>query len=212
MRRLVFIDDDPTELDEFAKIVEGVYTCEKIRYPEDLAKLFSDPGPDIFVSDLYLPPKKGDSCPTPGQREEAAKFSILVAARFAGLYVGSPHEDIARDKARLKDTMSAINEAYQLLERQWRALGQSPDHGVELLRELKTRYSEVPFVFYSRKITPKDVIHVLQAGAVDAIQKGVTRDQVLARLERALKIWHRKDLQSIRAEGLNVNTTVFPGT
>jgi DNA-binding response OmpR family regulator len=50
----------------------------------------------------------------------------------------------------------------------------------------------VPIVFYSRKITPEDVIRVLQAGAVDAIRKGALEDEaVLARLASAQRIYHR---------------------
>ena len=55
MRRLVFIDDDKTELDDFGRIVEGEYDYAKIHLPFEAEKLFSGTAPDIFVSDLYLP-------------------------------------------------------------------------------------------------------------------------------------------------------------
>ena len=108
--------------------------------------------------------------------------------------------------------MNAIADAYDMLKLQWSALGQSPDHGVSLLTRLKARYPEVPFVFYSRKITPEDVIRVLRAGATDALRKGALKDEeVLVRLAAAQEIHLREDAQSIRARGLNVNATVVPG-
>jgi DNA-binding NarL/FixJ family response regulator len=56
-------------------------------------------------------------------------------------------------------------------------LGQSPDHGVALLKKLKSRFPDVPFVFL-RKITPEDVIiRVLRAGAADAIRKSALEDE-----------------------------------
>jgi hypothetical protein len=62
-------------------------------------------------------------------------------------------------------------------------MGQSPDNGIAILKQFKTIHPTVPFVFYSRKITPEDVVRVLEEGAFDAIRKGaLTDEQVLARL------------------------------
>jgi len=81
-----------------------------------------------------------------------------------------------------------------------------------LLAKTKARYPDVPFVFYSRKITPEDVIRVLRAGAADAIRKSALREeQVLARLAAAEQLYRREDAQSIRARGFNVNATIVPG-
>ncbi len=89
-------------------------------------------------------------------------------------------------------------------------MGQSPDHGVALLTKLKNYYPEVPFVFYSRKITPENVILVLQAGAVDAIRKGALKnEEVLKRLATAQEIYRREDVPSIRARGFNINVTLI---
>lgn len=69
----------------------------------------------------------------------------------------------------------------------------------------------MPFVFL-RKITPEDVIRVLRAGAADAIRKSALKDEeVLARLAAAQELHRRKDAQTIRALGLNVNVTIVPG-
>jgi DNA-binding NarL/FixJ family response regulator len=104
--------------------------------------------------------------------------------------------------------MKAIADAYDMFRLQWSALGQSPDHGVAL----KSRFPDVPFVFYSRKITPEDVIRVLRAGAADAIRKGALgNEQMLARLAAAQEFHGRKDAQTVRALGLNVNVTIVPG-
>ena len=218
MRRLVFIDDDKKELQDFTKIVEDDYECTLIHWPAEEARLFGDPGPDIFVSDLYLPPSAGDTEPSEDQVEKAARVSREVRENFSRLYKDSspsgkvrPREGIDRHKRRLRDTMNAIGKAYKLLELQWRALGQSPKHGVWLLTELRRRFAGVPFVFYSRKITPEDVICVLRAGAVDAIRKGAFgKHEVLSRLRSAEEVWQRGDIQEIRVHGLNVNVTAVP--
>jgi DNA-binding NarL/FixJ family response regulator len=208
MRRLVFIDDDKTELDAFLRIVGGKYDCVTVHWPPESAKLFGGPAPDIFVSDLYLPPSTGDSKPTAGQKEDTERAAKQVAGRFSGLY----SDPSLGDKARLQKTMKAITDAYDMLRLQWSALGQSPDHGVALLGKLKSQFPDVPFVFYSRKITPEDVIRVLRAGAADAIRKGALgNEQVLARLAAAQEFHGRKDAQTVRALGLNVNVTIVPG-
>jgi len=183
MRRLVFIDDDETELKAFRDIVGDSYQHDTVHWPKESAKLFGGPKPDIFVSDLYLPSSEGDRTPTDNDRQAAAKAAEAVGNKFLGLYA----ESAIDDKARLQKTMKAIGETYEMLKLQWTALGQSPDNGVALLGRIKAQYPDVPFVFYSRKITPEDVIRVLKAGAVDAIRKGaLEKEDVLARLEAAL--------------------------
>jgi len=128
MRRLVFIDDDKTELDAFLRIVGGKYDCTTVHWPNESEKLFSSPPPDIFVSDLYLPSETGDATPTAAQRDEAARAATKVGDSFSGLY----SDPSLNDKARLQKTMNAIVDAYNMLRLQWSALGQSPDHGVAL--------------------------------------------------------------------------------
>ena len=206
MRRLVFIDDDQNELESFRVIVKGEYDCTTVHWPRESAKLFRNPPPDIFVSDLYLPSPAGDAVPGAADRDAAAEAAKRVAARFSCLSAdpGSDH------KARLRETMAAISEAYAMLELQWRALGQSPAHGISLLAKLRHSHPEVPFVFYSRKITPEDVIRVLQAGAADAIRKdALTPQEVLARLAAAQKVRQREDLRGLRVPGLNLNVTTI---
>jgi DNA-binding NarL/FixJ family response regulator len=205
MRRLVFIDDDKDELEKFTAIVKGHYECRTVHWPQEGDDLFSRPAPDIFVSDLYLPPRTGDAIPTPAQREEGARIAKAVARQFSELYA----ESSQNDKARLRATMGAILAARALLDHQWRALGQSPQNGIALLAELKTLYPDVPFVFYSRKITPEDVVDVLQAGAADAIRKGVPEKEVLERLANAQETYRGKDIQAIKAHGFNVNATMI---
>lgn len=207
MRRLVFIDDDETELEAFRKIVEGDYHYTAVHWPAESAKLLNSPVPDILVSDLYLPAVSGDVTPTPAERDNAARAAKQVAEHFSRLFA-----DLSRDhKARLQDTMKAISGAYEMLEMQWKALGQSPDHGIAVLTKLRNYYPDVPFVFYSRKITPEDVIRVLQCGAVDAIRKGaLTNDEVLKRLATAQEIYRREDVRSIRTRGMNVSVAIIP--
>ena len=203
MRQLVFIDDDKTELDAFRGIVAGEYEYITIHWPNESERLFAMSAPDIFVSDLYLPSPSGDSVPTEAQKKEAAEQARKVAERFSGLF-SNPRLD---DKARLQETMGAIVDAYAMLRLQWTALGQSPDHGVALLKKVKGQFPDTPFVFYSRKITPEDVIRVLQAGAVDAIRKGaLKKEEVLVRLASAHEIYRRKNERTLP----NVNVTLYP--
>jgi PleD family two-component response regulator len=133
MKKLIFIDDDATELDDFGRIVEAEYDYTTIHWPLEAEKLFSGLSPDIFVSDLYLPPQNGDKLPTAAQREAAERTAKQVAERFSVLYAGSAMDD----KARLKETMKTISAAFELLDLQWTALGQHPDNGIELLTRLK---------------------------------------------------------------------------
>ena len=204
MRRLIFMDDDGTELDEFKKIIGDDYECVTIRWPHQETKLWSVPVPDVFVSDLYLPGPGGDKVPTAEERSVAEKATTEVGERFRQLFANQNLDD----KGRLKETMRIIAAAYRALKLQWSALGQSPDHGVDLCRKLKNRYSNVPFVFYSRKITPEDAVRVLRAGATDAIRKGAFgKHQHLARLDKAQQIFHATDGQKLRALGMNVNLT-----
>jgi len=183
MLRLVFIDDDQTELTTFQNIVVGEYEYLPVHWPRELAKLHMDRSPDLIVSDLYLPGRTGDQVPTTEQLDKIKSGTLTVADQFSTL-----SSDLALDaKARLQATMKAISGAYKMLELQWKALGQSPENGIALLHQLKSRFPDVPFVFYSRKVTPEDVIHVQREGADDVIRKsGLSDDQVLARFAEVL--------------------------
>lgn len=195
MNKLVFIDDDERELKDFASLIEGEYTCTLIHWPNDREKLFFGEPPDLFVSDLYLPSEEGDHKPNREQIEEAASAAREIAHRFHSLYAGGTQavESIELCKARLRDTMTLITYAYdELLTRQWEALGQSPNNGIALLEQVRGRFPEVPFVFYSRKINSEDAIKVLQAGAVDAIKKGIDVEKLLARLRDAHRFRGRR--------------------
>src|SRR5260370_24120158 len=90
----------------------------------------------------------------------------------------------AHDGKRLvRETMNCLSELRKVLDAQVKALGQSPGNGLRLLASLKKRYPGVPVVFYSRKITPEDVVTVLKAGAADAIREGaLSSAQLIARL------------------------------
>ena len=195
MNKLVFIDDDERELKDFGSLVEGEYTCTLMHWPNDREKLFSGQAPDLFVSDLYLPSGDGDHQPNAEQIQEAASTAREIAHRFHSLYAGGTQaaESIEHCKARLRDTMTLITYAYdELLRRQWEALGQSPRNGIALLEQVRERFPEIPFVFYSRKMNSEDAIKTLQAGAVDAIRKGVDREELLTRLREAQQFRGRR--------------------
>ena len=206
MKRLVFIDDDQSELDAFHTIVEDEYKYETIHWPGQAEELFRISAPSLYVSDLYLPPRGLERIPTATERDDAREAANLVVHRFSGLYVYESWDD----KKRLRKTMDAMGDGRRSLDLQWTALGQSPTHGIALCREVMKRQRDVPFVFYSRKITPEDVVAVLQAGAVDAIRKGLDPTELRARLVRAQELYAREDVGRLRAQGLNVNITIIP--
>jgi DNA-binding NarL/FixJ family response regulator len=183
MNRLIFIDDDQTELDAFGNILKGKFTYVPVHWPQESATLSTVLSPDIIVSDLYLPSPEGDREPTADEREEAERASQGVSKMFEQLYGDSS----VNDKARLQLTMRAISRASALLKLQWSSMGQSPSNGIELMATLRRRFPEVPFIFYSRKITPEDVVRVFDAGADDAIRKGAMKDDaVIRRIEAAV--------------------------
>src|SRR5258708_12445843 len=107
--------------------------------------------------------------------------------------------------------MDGLGKVRAVLDAQWAALGQSPTHGVALMQRLRALYPDVPIVFYSRKITPEDVIRVLQAGAADAIRKkALTDDDVRARLRQVRDVYASAQARGLRDRGLNVNVPFFP--
>ncbi len=186
MARLVFVDDDRTELDGLRDILGNEYDFQAIKWPpERPIEEVIGAAPDIIVLDLHLPHAEGKEKTEipPADRTEQERLVRELAKRLPALYA----ENRGNDKKLLRDTMDFIRDVYSLLRQQVQSLEQSPENGVRLLQRLKDRFPRVPIVFYSRKITPEDVTRVLTAGAVDAIRKGaVPPDEVRARLRRAL--------------------------
>jgi CheY-like chemotaxis protein len=211
MERLVFIDDDPAELESMREIAKAQYEYVPIRWPpqQPLEQTVGEP-PAIFVLDLYLPPAKNSALEEVPEHELTIQQESArnVADCFSNLYADL-HDD---PKRRLRRTMECLTRARELLDRQWRAMGQSPENGTRLLEFLRAhpRYGGVPVVFYSRKITPEDVVRVLKAGAVDAIRKGFTKEQLLQRLTRAQEIYRSERAEGARKLGLNVNAALAP--
>lgn len=189
MPLLVFVDDDASERVSMQGIAsKGGYEYEAISWPppaaDPFAKLKASP-PDLFVLDLYLPPRNGSALERIS-REQSTVQSVMagrIAQRFAKLYETSC---AGREKVLLKETMDCLLEARSLLDAQWGAMGQHPDNGIKLLQYLRKEFPHVPAVFYSRKITPENVLKALQAGAADAIRKSSLPDEeLLSRLRRA---------------------------
>jgi len=189
MSLLVFVDDDQTERTTMQELATHAgYRYEPIPWPptvgDPFAKFKTTP-PDLFVLDLYLPPHDGSASERISSEECAAQsvMAACTARRFSELYEAPC---AGREKQLLRDTMECLVEGRRLLDSQWSAMGQHPQNGIELLRDLKNQFPGVAVIFYSRKITPENVIEVLQAGAVDAIRKGsLPDDKLLARLKRA---------------------------
>ena len=213
MKRLVFIDDDEEELKCMRKIVGGAYEYTQLHWPRQKpTKRFVGAPPAIFVSDLYLPPADHGGDPVdhpPKVLKKQAASAKRVGNCFPKLYPGP------RDaKQRLRETMKCLKKARDLLDEQWKELSQSPKYGLKLLKNLRAHpvYGKVPFVFYSRKITPEDVVNVLKAGATAAIRKQDWRkkEDFLVLLRRAQSVYCSGRAKRARRFGMNVNTTLFP--
>src|SRR5260370_5976113 len=208
MGRLVFFDDDADELKTFGEIVRGHYEYLSFQWPREKVTAIQK-APDIVVLDLYLPSESGDE-PTRIPEEKLAGQKILaegVAHCFSTLYQNFAHDA----KRLLRETMSCLARGRGLLDAQWKALRQDQENAIDLMKKIHRRFSDVPVVFYSRKITPEDVLRVLKAGAVDAIQKGALNDhEILARLAKAQQIFKLNQGGQLKKQGLNVNVTIFP--
>jgi DNA-binding NarL/FixJ family response regulator len=207
--RLFFVDDDQTEIDMIRPLVEADFYFEGRPWP--FARPLRDAigrAPDIFVLDLYLPPAKGP-IPEDMPDEEMAMQQALaqrVSQDFSALYLNYEPKG---GKKLLQRTMACLTNGRGLLDRQWTALRQSPKNGIALMNALRKLYPNVPVVFYSRKITPADVVNVLRAGAFDAIQKGSLTDKKLcARLESDIALSRSQEARQARQRGHNFNLTM----
>ncbi len=205
--RLAFFDDDADELKAFGEIVRGRYQYDQYHWPRETVDAIQG-RPNIFVLDLYLPSEVGgESATIPAEKLVGQKMLAEgVEHCFSRLYLEFAHDA----KRLLRETMSCLARGRHLLDAQWKALEQDPEHGIGLMKRIQHKFPGVPVVFYSRKITPQDVWCVLVAGAVDAIQKGALKDhQVLERLARAQEIYQLTQAE-LKAKALNVNVTILP--
>jgi CheY-like chemotaxis protein len=213
--RLVFIDDDPHELADFKAIVSDTYDYPPIQWPlpETLETLVGEP-PAIFVLDLYFPspdPAEGPVIPEPEQQRQET-IARNIARKLERLY--PPPRDT---KELLRNTFACIQETYDLLWDQCRALGQLPETGRSLLAQIlnSTSYRRVPIVFYSRKVTVEEAVRALQAGAVAVIPKPKSppdrnaKERVLAQLSAARSVRRGWRARLAGLLHLNVNLTMF---
>ncbi len=216
--RLVFIDDDPQELDDFGPLVREAYDYVGVRWP--MAGSLEEaigPAPALFVLDMYFPPAEGGAPETIGEaaRTRQAAAARAVAERMAHLY-----DEAADGKRLLRETFACIQGAYDLLWAQCRELEQSPETGRALLAALRShpRYRRVPVVFYSRKVTTREAVLALAAGATAVIPKAPSPPRkedgewVLRELEAARAVPAGRVRRAL-ARGLgiaNFNVTVFP--
>ena len=82
MDRLVFIDDDEDELELMRGLVVGAYEYVPLHWPRQKpAEDLTGSPPDIFVSDLYLPPKDDGDDPIDHSKEVLE----MQAAKAAGI-------------------------------------------------------------------------------------------------------------------------------
>jgi len=171
---LVFVDDDPWEIEEFSRLYSGdrfrvtavqaaspATAMERIRAEAQKERV------DLFVLDLYYPSVDHPPSGLDSKQQEETRLAIenivALARNVEGHY--------ADGQALLRATHSVMRQAGNLLVRQCRALRQSPEGGIALLGEVAAAYPSTPKAFYSRKATLKDAKEALAAGALDVISK-----------------------------------------
>jgi CheY-like chemotaxis protein len=171
---LVFVDDDPSELETFIKLYEDerieIVPVHAPSSPDALPQIkdmLNARQPDLFVLDMFLPTSQTALT----RLSKAALKSGMV--KLDGLRQSIVEiETVTHDgKELLRRTQGLVARAEALVKVWCEELGQSPRGGIALLQELDTLYPDTPKLFYSRKATVEDVKLALAAGALDVIRK-----------------------------------------
>ena len=180
-RRIVFVDDDHTEVDTFVRLFNGPQ-FEVIpvtaRDPSDgferVVAALEGSLPSLFVLDLYFP--RSRKYPTgfgnlPAEGLQSVTSGVSETRRALDSLGASLEEAPDDGKRLLREAHAVVHRARTLLDRWCKELGQSPDGGLDLLKALEGEYPRVPAVFYSRKATLQDAKQALAAGALDVLSK-----------------------------------------
>jgi CheY-like chemotaxis protein len=178
-RHLLFIDDDPHEVETFKRLYKGGQfhvTAIDARDPHEAArkvrKALNGSVPSLFVLDLYFPLSK--SAPT-GFDEPRTHKKVANGLRDIDQALGdlraSLKDSPADGKLLLQGAWSVVQRSRELLDDWCKRLGQSPRGGIDLLQALHKMYPRVPAVFYSRKASLADAKAALAAGALDIVPK-----------------------------------------
>lgn len=171
---LVFVDDDPTEVDVFLDLYEDdrieIVPVHAPSSPEALPQIkdmLAGRQPDMFVLDMFLPTSQN----APTALPQAAIESGMVELRKLRQSIVEIETMTRNGKELLRHTQGLVARTEALVKAWCEKLGQSPQGGIALLQELDTLYPNAPKVFYSRKATVEDVKLALAAGALDVIRK-----------------------------------------
>lgn len=180
-RRIVFVDDDPTEVATFMRLYHGSQfdvipvTAEN---PHDgftsVVKALRESSPSLFVLDLYFPRSRKVPTGFGGLPEEDFQSitSGVSETRRALDSLDVSIKQAPNDGQRLlREAHAVVHRSRELLDRWCHELGQSPQGGLDLLKALNGKYPNVPAVFYSRKATLRDAKQALAAGALDVVSK-----------------------------------------
>ncbi len=173
-RVVVFVDDDPTEIETFLDL----YTDSRIEVvpidaPSSLDALsrindtLDGRRPDLVVLDMFLP----TSSDAPSVLSSTAIDSGLTVLQELRQSIDDIEEVTYDNKRLLRQTQGLVTKTEALVKTWCEELGQSPQGGISLLRELDSLYPQTPKMFYSRKATIEDVKQALAAGALDVIRK-----------------------------------------
>lgn len=180
-RRIVFVDDDPTEVATFMRLYHGSQ-FEVIPVtagnPHDglksVVEALGESRPSLFVLDLYFPRSRDVPTGFGGLSEEDLQSitSGVGETRQAVDSLDALIKQAPDDGQRLlKEAHAVVHRSRELLDRWCHELGQSPQGGLDLLKALQGKYPNVPAVFYSRKATLRDAKQAFAAGALDVVSK-----------------------------------------
>lgn len=182
MGRVIFVDPDKLQLSAFADIVAGRYDYTSVWWPMESAKLFSEPAPELFVCNLYIPESIGiTACTTDvGFSDRGSRDAVQRLERRS--------DNAVIDGASLHHTAQVIDAAFEVLVHQRSSLGYSANHGLALLRKLRRFHPVVPVVFYSQVIASDDALSAIRDGAADVICLArLPHTEILARLDAAVE-------------------------
>ena len=215
--RLVFIDDDPQELDDFGPLVREAYDYVGVRWP--MAGSLEEaigPAPALFVLDMYFHRRRAGRGRRLGkrrargrQRRRARWRNGWPILRRGGRRETTAARNLRLHPGRVRPAVGAVPGTRTIAGNRPRAAGRAAQPST-----LPARAGGV----YSRKVTTREAVLALAAGATAVIPKAPSPPRkedgewVLRELEAARAVPAGRVRRAL-ARGLgiaNFNVTVFP--
>lgn len=173
-KHIVFIDDSRDELATFERLYSGDrfrVTTILVQKPSDTLQSVSESldgaAPDLFVLDLFFP--LADSV-SGGLNPEATREARVQITKIINAALDLPCY-FSDSNQLLKEAHGVVVESQRLLSRVCEEFHQCPEGGIQVLKELNTRYASVPKIFYSRKATLADAKKAMRESGLDVLLK-----------------------------------------